>query len=306
MNNPTSDKALVGVFYARPDKTKKLLLALENTDGVLEYFYRFFCDLPKEKASEQIWANHRKTVEIIEGFLLKYPGILVVREQNLGLSKNMIRSISEALEHHNSCVILEDDIIVSKKCLRHFEKALAQYEEHENIWGIAGNSFLNEKESAKLPDSYMLPIMTTWGWATWADRWEKFLSQYPVSFEQMDNVKSIWGFDFGGFPYKQMLLDNRAGKVDSWAIEFNYTLFMNKGYFVFPKKSLCENIGVGLDATHTLEQQQFMQKITDDSYLPSQYQENIDIEVINAVSILFKKKLEKPGFSKRIVNRLFN
>jgi hypothetical protein len=260
VNNLSHNKALVGVFYARPETTRKLLDSLRDANGASEYDFRFYCDLPKVSANSEIWLKHRQTVEMLKAFLIDYSGTLEVREENYGLSKNMIMSISQTLEIFETCVILEDDIVISKNCLRHFEKGLLTYSSNKQIWGIAGNSFLEEKDSFCLNDVYWLPIMTTWGWATWADRWKLFLDQYPISEEEVKHVESSWGFDFGGFPYKQMLRENRAGKVDSWDIEYNFALYCNGGYFAFPRHSMCENIGVGADATHTKEEQPFMQK----------------------------------------------
>ena len=42
-----------------------------------------------------------------------------------------------------------------------------------------------------------------------------------------------------------------AGKIDSWAYPWHYTLIVNGGLAVRPERNLVENIGYGPLATHT-------------------------------------------------------
>src|SRR5258708_37373644 len=54
----------------------------------------------------------------------------------------------------------------------------------------------------------------------------------------------------GAYDYFSMLEAQLQGKVDSWAIRWNLSVFMNDGLVLYPRKSLVENKGFDDSGVH--------------------------------------------------------
>ena len=65
-------------------------------------------------------------------------------------------------------------------------------------------------------------------------------------------------FNFGGYPYFEMLKKQEKGYIDSWAIRFYASMFLQDGLFLFPNTSLLTNIGFGKASTHTKKKNAFL------------------------------------------------
>jgi hypothetical protein len=72
--------------------------------------YYFFVDGPKE---EQDLAKIENVLTVIDSFLYVKKNI-VVREKNLGLSKNIICGLNYIFKKNLTAIILEDDLEINK------------------------------------------------------------------------------------------------------------------------------------------------------------------------------------------------
>jgi hypothetical protein len=60
----------------------------------------------------------------------------------------------------------------------------------------------------------------------------------------------------GSYPYFRMLKRQANGQVDSWAIRWYTSVFLQDGYVVFPKCSLVQHEGYDDTATHATRRDQ--------------------------------------------------
>ena len=84
---------------------------------------------------------------------------------------------------------------------------------------------------------------SSWGWATWADRWNKVdwsINDFKVMKKNKEKIKF---FEQGGNDLFKMLELQYLGKIDSWAIRWCYSQFLNLSYSVTPKISMIQNNG---------------------------------------------------------------
>ena len=84
---------------------------------------------------------------------------------------------------------------------------------------------------------------SSWGWATWLDRWRKvdwLLSDFDNLKKDKEKIKN---FELGGNDMFKMLELQYLGKIDSWAIRWCYSQFLNSSYSVTPKISMTQNKG---------------------------------------------------------------
>ena len=182
----------------------------------------------------------RKYLQTIEGF--KHVKI-IESEVNKGLAASIINGVTEVIDKSEKVIVLEDDLIVSDDFLKYMNDALAFYKDDKKIWSISGYG-------PKLPclekyhdDIYLGVRGSSWGWATWKDRWEQ-VDWEVKDFNQLKKDKKLQNqFNLGGNDMFKMLELQMLGKIDSWAIRWSYSQFKLGMYTVFPKRSKVINDG---------------------------------------------------------------
>ncbi len=162
------------------------------------------------------------------------------RETNLGCGIAISQAISWFFEHEKDGIILEDDCVPCESFFYFCEELLDKYKNNKNIWQISGNGFF--KDSKTTESYYFSKLPQCWGWATWADRWEKY--RFDVSnfdckkfknFSKSKEVQEYW---------KEVLKSLQLGKVDTWDYQWIFVIVENKGYCIDPYNHLVSNIGI--------------------------------------------------------------
>jgi hypothetical protein len=246
----TLELAPVCLFtYNRLEETKKTIAALKNNFLALETNVFIFSDAPKSNSATDAVTEVRSYIKSVNGF----KNITIIeRDGNLGLAKSIVMGVTQVINDFGSVIVLEDDLLTSQNFLNFMNDSLIQYKESESIWSISGFSF-----PIKYPEGYAFDNAfgvraSSWGWATWADRWQKIdwdVSDYKVFLKDREaQVK----FNVGGSDLCKMLNDQMVGKINSWAIRFCYAQFKNKAFDIYPKISKVQNIGFSETATNTI------------------------------------------------------
>lgn len=186
---------------------------------------------------------------------------------NQGCKYGVYNAINWFFEHEEMGVILEDDIVPYQQFYPYCEELLIKYKDDKRIGAISGWSYFYNKEPNKYDYTYYFShIQSSWGWATWRDRWDMIdLDLKNVSFEEIekkllnDNVsKEIINF------YK--FIYNKKWCFDTtWDYQFLLSVLMkNNMYCIQPIKRFVKNIG-DIDGTHpTLENLNKSKPIGDD------------------------------------------
>lgn len=207
----------------------------------------FFSDGPRTTSEEFKVQEVRKYLRSVKGF--RSIKIFEAKE-NKGLANSIIEGVSQVLRFNNSVIVLEDDLVTSPNFLDFMVQALAFYKEDENIISLSGFTM----DLPSLPgkkDFYFGYRASSWGWATWSDRWESIdwtISDYE---DFLSNKKERKRFKKGGSDLGRMLRNQMIGNIDSWAVRFCYNQFKKNQKTVFPTSSKVSSIGFGEDATHT-------------------------------------------------------
>ena len=92
-------------------------------------------------------------------------------EINKGLGPSIISGVTEVINKFGRAIVIEDDLILSNNCLSFMNQGLDKYEHEQRVFSICGYS-----NKVKCPkdyecDSYFCVRSSSWGWATWSDRW---------------------------------------------------------------------------------------------------------------------------------------
>jgi hypothetical protein len=174
-------------------------------------------------------------------------------EENLGCRRGMIDGVSWFFDHVESGVVLEDDCLPDPGFATFFDRALTAYRDETRVVQVSGYSH----EKRFLNQSYFLPLSSSWGWATWRDRWREYLEIHEdVADQILADPAMCRAFDLDGtYPYSKMLRRSRNGEVSSWAVFFQAFVFWKKGLVLYPPKSLIQNIGFDGSGAHCRDRQ---------------------------------------------------
>lgn len=234
--------------YNRPDHTEKTLEALMANSYANQSSLIIFNDGAPASSS----ALNLKRIKEVRSTIRKKQWCkevtIIEREKNLGLANNVIDGVSLILKEHSSVIVLEDDIVTGKYFLKFMNEALTTYANDDKVYGVTGHKFKSKKNITK--PTYFLPVMSSWGYGTWRDRWEKISFDGAELLKTIDNNNASNMLNFGHLHYYQMLQDQVAGRNDSWAVRFLTSMFLDNGIFLYPNRPLLVNIGLDGSGVH--------------------------------------------------------
>lgn len=232
--------------YNRPVHTRRTVEALLKNKEAKESDLIIYSDAPKIPEVADAVREVREYIRALSGF--KSVSI-VERDRNWGLANSIIDGVTSVVNERGRIIVLEDDLVVTPHFLDFMNHALDRYESEQQVMQVAG--FTLSTPSDISTDAFLLPVTTTWGWATWARAWKHF-SSLPVNLEAAKLDKD-WRrlFDLNGTcAYSSMLEDRLEGRNDSWGILWWYAVSRRNGLVVYPVFSLVWNSGFDGSGTH--------------------------------------------------------
>tara|TARA_A100001015_G_C15025820_1_gene730446 strand:- start:1749 stop:2666 length:918 start_codon:yes stop_codon:yes gene_type:complete len=172
------------------------------------------------------------------------------RKKNFGLSKNIIKGISQTLKKYENAIILEDDLIVNENFLKYMNDGLRKYKKSKKIASI--HAYIpNIKFKKNAPHYFFLRGADCWGWATWSRAWKKFNPNGVQLKKIIDRLDLKYNFNLdNSYDYYQMLENQTSKKNDSWAIRWYASAFVENMLTLYPKHSFVKNIGLDGTGTH--------------------------------------------------------
>jgi len=238
--------APIAIFaFNRPVALSRLLDSLEkNPEFNFSKIYIFI-----DGARSQMEQITVLEVERIAHNLRTSAGVEVIQHQsNLGLANSLISGIEKVLQSNKSIIVLEDDLVVSEHFLSFCNSALARYETNLKVASIQGFTYdINYSEH----DTYFMMGADCWGWATWKNRWQEFERDGAKLLHNLQTSKREKEFDlYGAYPYTRMLERQVLGLVDSWAIRWHASMFLQNRVSLYPSITLVENYGQDGSGTH--------------------------------------------------------
>jgi hypothetical protein len=126
-------------------------------------------------------------------------------------------------------------------------QSLKNFSEYKEIVSIAGYSPPITIPSEYPYNGYFAKRSTSWGWATWNDRWAK------VNWNVEDKISLTTNFKLFllGANLPIMLRRQQNGEIDSWAIRFVFNQLLKNQLTYYPIITKVKNIGFDENSTHT-------------------------------------------------------
>lgn len=172
---------------------------------------------------------------------------VVEAEANRGLAASIIAGVDALTAEYGRVIVVEDDLVVHQCFLAFMNAALDRYADAEKVMQVSGF----QHDVAGLTAPVLLPLTTSWGWATWRRAWLLFDPDCAGADRLATDAATARRFDLdGAMPYVRMLARQRAGTIDSWAIRWYWTVFIQAGLVVYPPASLVTNEGFDGSGTH--------------------------------------------------------
>lgn len=169
---------------------------------------------------------------------------LLFKEEHLGKSQMVFQAVNWFFENEPEGIVLFDDTLPHLDFFPYCEQLLAKYRDNKNIVHIGGSYFQSGKKRNDA-SYYFSCYATTWGFATWRDRWANF----DLS---MKNVQSLNFADILTYYIKSRRERSywlRHGAIlqkyqfDIWEFQYLFHLWSKQGLCISPNVNLVTNIG---------------------------------------------------------------
>jgi len=231
--------------YNRPEHTNRVLASLAHCKRLNECLLHVYCDGPKTDSQAQSVAASR---QVVRNEAQKLGAVVIERDANLGLARSVVDGVTDLCDRFGRVIVVEDDLVLNPSFLDYMLQALDRYAADENVYQVSGYMF-PVAQPAK-PDAFLLPLITTWGWATWKRAWQIFDWNAAGALEQLRDPALRKQFDLNNsYPYAVMLENQLKGLTNSWGILFWWHVFKAHGLALHPRRSLVWN--GGFDGTGT-------------------------------------------------------
>lgn len=240
---------IVLFVYNRPEHTRQTLEALSANTLASESDLIVFCDGPKENATQEQIEKIRQTREVARSKQWCKSVEIRESEQNKGLAKSIIEGVTEIVNKYGAIIVLEDDIVTGKYFLDYMNTALEKYKDEKKIFHITG--WRNPVKHTDDSGTYIYPVMDCWSWATWADRW-RYFDKNPLKLKDLFTEKMKYHFNMDGADSDKwnQIETNISGKINTWAIFWGASIFLQKGLCLAPTKSIVKNVGLDNSGVH--------------------------------------------------------
>ncbi|WP_441255995.1 glycosyltransferase [Tardiphaga sp. 285_C5_N1_2] len=235
--------------YNRPEHADRALRSLAACRRFDECDLFLFADGPKTEASEASRAQIEATRAVLRDWASRLDAELVERDVNLGLARSIHAGATALCERYGHVIVIEDDLVLGSDFLDFMISALDRYADDAAVMQVGGYTLSPPKNLST--DAFLLPVTTTWGWATWKRAWEAFAWQPHALDEARRDAEWKQLFDLAGPGFYNGMLDDRlAGRNDSWGILWWYAVSRRRGLVVYPAQTLVWNGGFDGSGVH--------------------------------------------------------
>jgi glycosyltransferase involved in cell wall biosynthesis len=245
VNNSRTFAPIAIFAYNRLEHLERCIHSLlSNKEAEFSDVY-IFSDGPKNELDLEGVTRVREFISKISGFRTV---VTHYSTENQGLAKSIITGVSDLLSHHDTLIILEDDLCLSPLFLKYMNHALVLYEGEDNVASIQGYQYPIKIHGN---GTFFLRGADCWGWGTWKRAWKNFNPNGENLYFKLKSMGLFKELNIdNSYPYLKMLKNQIKGKNDSWAVRWHASCIVNGMYSLYPMQSLVMNIGMDGTGQH--------------------------------------------------------
>lgn len=229
--------------FRRPDFLSKVLGCFHGRDNPIYVWLNGAHDSTDERSI-------RECLEVIGRTTAN---VVAVRNnsEHYPSGQSIINAIDWIFSVESSAIILEDDILISPEFIDFMESSLEYFKPLESgVGSIVGSCFvpLENRSSRSLRKTI---FTSSWGWATWKDRW----SDFDRDLTRWDEQRTLFPPLLRDIPsrvrFNSIFSSIKCGDFDAWDYRWQYTNWKNEWVTIAPNANLVMNIGFDARSTHT-------------------------------------------------------
>jgi acetyltransferase-like isoleucine patch superfamily enzyme len=242
---------IVLFVYNRPWHTIQTLEALERNLLADKSHLIIFCDGPKSNATNLDLNKINQVRSIVKS--KSWCGSMEIIESavNKGLANSIIEGVTEIVKVYGKIIVLEDDLVTSSGFLQFMNDALKLYEQDENVMHVSGYTYPIKFRNR---NAFFVKTLTCWGWATWARAWDKYENDATILLNRIEKQRLIKEFNLNNYSdFLSQLELNASQSINTWAVKWYASWFLNNGISLLPPCSFVQNIGFDGTGEHCFE-----------------------------------------------------
>ena len=229
------------LIFNRPDTTEKVFAAIRNAQPAKLYLA---ADGPREGREDET-ERCRITREISTAIDWECELHTLFRDRNLGCREAVSSAITWFFEQEEEGIILEDDCLPHPSFFDFCENMLDRYRNDERVMIVTGTNFLLGAGTCDYTYFYS-KIISIWGWAAWRRSWCKHKIDRRVF--NADRIHTRFGNRVFSDHLVKMMRGAIRGNIDTWDIQWVYSIIENDGVCITPYFNQIKNIGY--EGTH--------------------------------------------------------
>ncbi|WP_299456790.1 glycosyltransferase [uncultured Microscilla sp.] len=287
--------------YNRPRHTQKVLQSLQKNALSQESVLYVFADAPKTDATQ---AQVNKVRQIVKQTHWCKEVILIERGENFGLAKNIIDGVTKVVQQHGKVIVLEDDIVTSPGFLAYMNQALDLYANEPKVMQVSGH-VPPVRMSKQLPDTFFFKKTSCWGWGTWVSDWATLNLDAQYLLGRIRELGQTAAFNIdNSYDFIEHLEANITGRLNTWAIKWQASVFLEGGLCLYPKKSLTRNIGFDNSGEHCTYSELHLNQPTAASVTVNKIRLEESAEARKKIVAFNHKQRQPTSFLQRVKNKL--
>jgi hypothetical protein len=255
--------------YNRPNHTRQTLESLMANELADQSALYIYADGPQPSANAEAKELILQTRALIREKQWCKQVHIHLSDHNRGLAASVVNGVTEIVNRHGKVIVLEDDLVLSPGFLRFMNEGLELYQNSAQVYSVNAYMF---PLGYPVETTVLLPYASTWGWATWKEKWAAFDADMPQKKAITKNLHLQRRFNLADYDYTGML----DFTSNSWGIRWYYTVFVRNGLGVFPTKSLVRNIGFDGSGTNQVDDKFKKNSVVE--FIQCSHVEQIDLE----------------------------
>lgn len=229
------------LLYNRPDHSRQVLQSLADNNVKRVVAYLDYSERPDIRSNQEIMEKDIRFYQDA-GIDIEF----IKRPRSYGLARSVRESLNERFaDGADGVILLEDDCVIAPGGYRFFEEGLTELQGNKKIRSLCGFThpgcrFIFDPEA----DILLLSRFSTWGWATWRDRWQQYETDLRKLVSFADTIK-VDIADFSSDIAKLCSSDKYLnGEVDIWSLNWILLHYLTSTFAAYPIEPVINNIGL--------------------------------------------------------------
>lgn len=184
-------------------------------------------------------------------------------DTNLGCRHRLASGLDWVFNTVEEAIILEDDCLPHSSFFGFCEELLDRYRDDNRIFLISGQNVQKTRRTTGA-DYYFSRYTHCWGWASWRRAWQHYdvdMKLWPIFRDRQLLHATLADDPYALKVWNQIFQRMFDQPIDTWDYQLQFAAWTQSAMSILSSVKLVENIGFGVDGTHTTGTQNFYAEI---------------------------------------------